>query len=203
MLPFTSFEELIGFLRMKPTIAIAKACIHRILRLALLQSKIRPPDAADKINVRIFLAAYMIVCFPTNVFERIGPTEQALLDAARRMLETFEGICLAVHGADRPSVAQLPRPLMERLPGEVREYLDRFAAWRVPDEARLVGRIERALLAVLQARAEAGAGAAGLNAAELEGQAARLREKLAKLAGTDAVDRVEAAARASSVQLHA
>ena len=186
---------------MNPTIVTCKACLQRLYLRALLQNKNHTADAVEKLNVRIFLAAYMIVCFPTNVFERIGPTEQALLDAARRMLETFEGICLAVHGADRPSVAQLPRPLMERLPGEVREYLDRFAAWRVPDEARLVGRIERALLAVLQARAEAGAGAAGLNAAELEGQAARLREKLAQLAGADAVARVEAAARASGVLL--
>ena len=56
---------------------------------------------------------------------------------------------------------------------------------------------------MLQARAEAGTGAAGLNAAELEGQAARMREKLAQLAGADAVERVEAATRASSVQLHA
>ena len=56
---------------------------------------------------------------------------------------------------------------------------------------------------MLQARAEAGTGAAGLNAAELEGQAARMREKLAQLAGADAVERVEAATRASIVQLHA
>ena len=143
----------------------------------------------------------MIVCFPSNVFERIGPVEQQLLDAATRMLETFEGICAALHGADRPSAAQLPRSLTGRLPGALREYMARFGAWRAPDEARLAGRIERALLAVLQAQAQLAAeGAAGSGVgAELAVQAGRLREKLGQIGGAGAVERVEAAARASRV----
>ena len=80
-----------------------------------------------------------------------------------------------------------------------KEYLERFAEWKEPDEARLVRRIERALLALLQAQAQLGAAADAAVQAVLAEQADRLRRKLAQLGGAAAVERAEAAFRASGV----
>ena len=166
-----------------------------------MRHKFALPDGAapEKINVRVFLAAYMMVCFPTNVFERIGHLEQAALDAARRMLAVFEAMLVALHGHGRSSFAQLPPHLTAEFPAAVKEYVDRFSDWKVPDEARLIGRIERALLAVLQAQMQLGPATDAPGRAELAEQAGRLRQKLVQLSGESAAEHVEAAARASGV----
>jgi hypothetical protein len=184
-----------------PTIARCKACLERLLRLCACRHKldVRQAVAPDKINTRVFLAAYMVVCFPTNVFERIGPLEQAVLDSAGRMLASFESICTALRGDERRAFSQLPAALTSALPAAVKEYLERFAEWKEPDEARLVGRIERALLALLQAQAQLGAAADAAVQAELAEQVDRLRRKLVQLGGAAAAGRVEAAFRASGV----
>jgi hypothetical protein len=191
----------VRFLRSQQTIARSKACLQRLLRLSAFRHKLDIQESAPaKIKTREFLAAYMIACFPANVFESIGPLEQAVLDAAGRMLAIFERICAALRGDGRQAFSQLPAELTAALPVAVQAYLDRFMEWKVPDEARLARRIERALLAVLQAQAQAGTAAdAPVLTAALTEQAGRLREKLAQLAGAEAVARVEAAMRASGV----
>ena len=115
------------------------------------------------------------------------------------MLTTFESICTALLGGDRPAFSQLPADLTSALPAAVKEYLERFAEWKVPDEARLARRIERALLAVLQAQVQLGTAADAPVQAVLTEQGDRLRQKLAQLSGAEAVERVEAALRASGV----
>ena len=78
-----SFETLVIFLREKSTIAIAKACLQRIHLLSTFRHG--SPDHAlepDNVNIRVFLAAFMIAFRPTHVFESMGSREQTLFDAA-------------------------------------------------------------------------------------------------------------------------
>ena len=118
-------------------------------KIRRLQSKMRPPDAADQVNVRIFLAAHMIVCFPTNFFERIAPCQadagdvRGHLPRGARREPALGGAApgsRSMSGRGSCKLSGFFRPQGKiRLAHEVR-YLGRFAAWRVPDVARLVGR---------------------------------------------------------------
>jgi hypothetical protein len=187
------------FLRSNTTISRSKACLERIYRISMshLKSENLPNQAeTSKVNVRVFLAAYMIVCFPAHVFETMGLLEQTLLQSARHLLDIFEQICLALHCDDGVPTTKLPRALAEEFPAALAAYLSRFSEWKEPDEAKLVGRIEMALLALVRAQRQLKATDA-LEAAELSAQIERLREKLLQLGGTAAVGRFEAAAVAA------
>ena len=78
-------------LREKSVIAVTRACLQRIHLLAtfLHGSPSRTMDP-ECVNVRVFLAAFMIAYRPTHVFESMGALEQALLESAIPLLETFE-----------------------------------------------------------------------------------------------------------------
>ena len=201
------------FLRQKSTIKTAKQCLYRLHRIAALQHKAvapaataQPPAGTVKVNVREFLAAYMLIGFPAYTFANPnGELEQRLVESGRRMLETFEGICDAVRAMDTPSPAALPRPLTERFPEDFHEYLRCFRAWKVPDESQLAQRILHALRAIYEARATLAADPHETRTpgvmAQLNEQYAKLTvtRKLAQINGQEAVDNFEAAMRASAV----
>ncbi len=204
-----SFEELVPFLRRQSTIKTAKQCLYRLHRIAALQHQAvvpvattQPPAGTVKVNVREFLAAYMLIGFPAYTFANPnGELEQRLVESGKRMLETFEGICDALRAMDTPSPAALPRPLTERFPEDFHEYLRCFRAWKVPDESQLAQRILRALRAIYEARLTLTADPHEPPAvmAELNQQYAQLTRKLAQISGQEAVDNFEAAMRASAV----
>ncbi len=88
-----SFEALVVFLRERRTIARARACLWRIHWLTERRhgewaEEIRAAAAdgrpAVTVNVRVFLAAFMIAARPAHVFDSPGaPLESALLEASR------------------------------------------------------------------------------------------------------------------------
>ena len=80
-----SFEDLIVFLRKKEIIAITKACLQRVHLSCTFRHHIQY-QTNEKVNVRVFLAGYMIAYCPTHVFESMGVLEHALLNAASPLL---------------------------------------------------------------------------------------------------------------------
>jgi hypothetical protein len=194
-----SFEDLMRSLRSESTISLSKACVERVYRLSTSHSEVdgsQKLSSTSKVNVRVFLAAYMIVCFPAHVFESMGLLEQILLQAARHLLETFEKICFLLQGNDIRSFTDLPRALTDQFPAALAEYLSRFSEWKEPDQEMLVGRIERALFALVRAQRQLGT-TESPEAVELLAQTERLRAKLLQLGGAEAVGRFEAAAAAA------
>ena len=61
-----SFEELVALLRTKKVIQTTKHIFQRFLKLAAAMESDNPTEERPvvKINIRIVLAMYMIVCFP-------------------------------------------------------------------------------------------------------------------------------------------
>ena len=87
------FERLIEYLREKATISRTKDCLERFHRMCNLMHKVQKKDSPpEKVNVRIFLAVYMIVDHPAHVFESMGELEQKLLASAQKLLNIFEEI---------------------------------------------------------------------------------------------------------------
>ena len=141
-----SFESLVAFLRTMPVIDITKKCLHRIYLLSTLTCE----SSIDYsyVNVRIFLSSYMIAYYPTYVFESMEPLEQKLFDVAVPLTVKFENICNIIKSSEYHSFLELSKDFIIVL----HEYLKRFKAWKVHDEARLICRIKYALTALYQAQ---------------------------------------------------
>ena len=146
-----SFESLVVLLREKPIISVTKACLQRIHLLSTFRhgspSKALSPE---NVNVRVFLAGFMIAYRPTHVFESMGVLEIALLEAATPLIAVFEKICRIVHIGG--SFMAVSHELTKDFPTLLFEFLKRFKAWKVPDEAKLTCRIKHALIALYQAQ---------------------------------------------------
>ena len=183
-----SFESLVVLLREKPIINVTKAALQRIHLLSTFRhgspSKALTPE---NVNVRVFLAGFMIAYRPTHVFEAMGPLEKALYEAAIPLLKTFQNICSVVktHG----SFQAVPSELTENFPTMLFEYLKRFKAWKIPDEAKLTCRIKHALIALYQAEEHLPFDEPEDSKLKIEfrTQIERLRSKLLQIAGHAAV----------------
>jgi hypothetical protein len=195
-----SFETLVIFLREKSTIAIARACLQRIHLLSTFRHG--SPDHAlepDNVNIRVFLAAFMIAFRPTHVFESMGSREQTLFDAALPLLTSFQRIIERVASAG--SFQAVPGDLTERFPVMLFEYLKCFKAWKVPDEAKLTCRIKHALIALYQAEGHLPPDEPGNSKlrAEFRTQITRLRSKLQQIAGDGELTKFDADFSANTV----
>ena len=183
-----SFDSLVVMLREKPVIDATRTCLQRIHMLTTFRhgspSKALAPE---NVNVRVFLAGYMVAYRPTHVFESMGTLEQALCDAAKPLLAAFERIWrLLLSGK---SFSEVPHQLTRNFPTLLFEYLKRFKAWKVPDEAKLTCRIKHALIALYQAHEHLPPDEpedSKLNV-EFRTQIERLRTKLQQIAGADAL----------------
>ena len=97
------------------------------------------------INIRIFLAGFMI--------------EHALLEAATQLISSFEKIMDAIKRAGATgSFHDVPSDLTKEFPTLLFKYLKAFKAWKVPDEAKLTNSITNQASA---SRAVSGGGAGG------------------------------------------
>jgi hypothetical protein len=175
-------------LREPLVVAAAKRCLWRIHTLVSMRHGV--PAGANiptTINVRVFLAAYMISCRPSHVFETMGQLEQPLLEVSRALIESFERIAGAVVAAG--SFQPVDHSLTEGFAPLLLEFMRCFHAWKVPDEAKLVSRIRHALFALYDAREHLPADEPvdSRLSVELHTQTERLRRKLAQIGGQAAL----------------
>ena len=189
-----SFESLVVKLREKPVIATTKALLQRVHLLCTFRhGSPRRALAPENVNVRVFLAAYMIAYRSTHVFESMGALEHPLLEAATKLLACFESIVGVLRENDG-HFAKAPHALTSAFPTLLFEYLKCFKAWKVPDEAKLLCRIRHALIALYQAEAHLPADEPDDSRLKVEfrTQIERLRSKLQQIAGADALAQFDA-----------
>ena len=197
-----SFEALVVLLREKPIIAVSKACLQRIHLLSTFRHG-SPSNAVtpESVNVRVFLAASMIAYRPTHVFESMGALEQALYQSANPLLTTFERICSCIRSSPGRCFREVPHELTKDFAGMLFEYLERFKAWKVPDDAKLTCRIRHALVALYQAQERLPPDEPDDSKLSIEfrTQIERLRTKLRQIAGEDALSQLDGQRRAGLV----
>jgi len=190
-----SFETLVVALRERPLISAMRAALQRMHLLATFRhgspSKSLSPE---NVNVRVFLAAYMIAYRPTHVFEAMGAMEQALFESAVPMLNEFHAMCDALMQAPFRHFQMVPAALTKEFPTTLFEFLRRFKAWKVPDEAKLSCRIRHALVALYQAEEHLPPDEPSNSKLKIEfrTQIDRLRGKLQQIAGQEALDKFDA-----------
>jgi hypothetical protein len=147
--------------------------------------------APQHVNVRVFLASFMIAYFPANVFENMGPLEKALFDVATPLIECFElitgAISRGIHFKD------VKRSMTKDFTTLLYNYLCHFKAWKVPDEKKLVARIQHALVALYDAHGHLPPNESRDSKLNIEfrTQIGRLRIKLVKIAGQETLDKFD------------
>lgn len=146
-LAFYSFNQLMNHLRDKNVIRATQRCFCRVHCLAVF-SRLSPRVVTVErvVNIRVIMAAYMIVYHPDSVFEQIRELETDLSEAAANMLRGFNAIIelLCEHG----NFALVPAALVAPFPADVVDFLDAFDAWKTPDMAKLLNRVKAAMLAI-------------------------------------------------------
>ena len=189
-----SFEALVVLLREKPLISAVRRALQRVHLLSTFRhgspSKSLTPD---NVNVRVFLAGYMIAHRPTHVFESMGRLEQALFEISVPLLNEFHSICDSLLSSPGKCFAAVPTNLTKEFPTTLFEFLKRFKAWKVPDEAKLTCRIQHALNALYQAEMHLPPDEPQDSKLKLEfiAQITRLREKLRQIAGQSTLDKFD------------
>jgi hypothetical protein len=144
------FEDLVNLLKNPDAVKRVKLCLERFHRLSNLVNKVTISSSSkepQKVQVRIFMAAYMIVAYPGDVLEdKTAPAAVAVLESAQEVLRIFEAILKSANAPFR----NLPSDISKSLPPAIFKYMDDFKAWKVPDEAKLIQRIKHALVALCQ-----------------------------------------------------
>ena len=189
-----SFESLVVFLREKPVIAAMRAALQRMHMLSTFRHGSPSKSLApENVNVRVFLAAFMIAFRPTHVFESMGTLEQALFESSVPLLSQFERMCNTLLAAPRPCFQMVPYDQSCNFPTTLFEYLRRFKAWKVPDEAKLTCRIKHALNALFDAEEHLPPDEPEDSKLKIEfrEQITRLRSKLQQIAGQEALDKYD------------
>ena len=189
-----SFQSLVEFLRQRPVIAAMKAALQRIHYLATFRHGSPSRSLApENINVRVFLAAFMIAYRPTHVFENMGPLERDLFEAGVPLLSMFETICKTLLHAQHKHFQNVPANQTKDFPTTLFEYLRRFKAWKVPDEAKLIARISNALVALYEAHLHLPPDEPQDSDLNVEFRASidRLRGKLEQIGGPEAIQKFD------------
>ena len=207
-----SFETMVSHLRESEVISAAKACLQRVHFMS--NSLHGLPEGMlnhDNVNVRTFLAAFLIVHRPNHVFEMMGERETTLKESATVMLRSFENILVkiqekcsratatattsmmmaATSGVSHPSPGDDNRQIISKdfIPSLFR-YLTDFKRWKVQDEANLIRRIMRALVALYEAEAQLPLDEPEDSSVkkEFRTQVERLRSKMLQVGGQEKLD---------------
>ena len=188
------------FLRQPEVISTSKACLQRIHLLCTFRHG--SPSRAlapENVNVRVFLAGFMIAYRPTHVFESMGALEQALLDSTTPLIITFDKICQILN--EKRFFSAVPHELTKDFPTMLFNYLRCFKAWKVPDEAKLTCRIKHALIALYQAEGHLPSDEPDDSKLKIEfrTQIERLRNKLLQIAGAEVLAKFDEDRLASAV----
>jgi len=170
-----------------------EALLRRVHHVSTLRHRAHTPSLGPQsVNVRVFLAGYMIAHKPSHVFESMGALEQSLSEVACQLLGTFQTIIDAVRDSPHRSFSSVPSELLLNFLVQLARYFESFKAWKVPDEAKLISRVKHALIGLYQAELSLPA-TEPLDSpvrVELKSQINRLRTKVQRIGGPAALEQL-------------
>ncbi|KAI9671842.1 MAG: hypothetical protein M1831_003370 [Alyxoria varia] len=92
-------------------------------------------EKSDETNVRHFLSAFMILGHATDVFSKHGDQEQHLIEKAKELLISFEGILYEMTSSRR---CFAPATHIETLSQAYSAYLNALSAWKSEDASVMI-----------------------------------------------------------------
>jgi T-complex protein 11 len=185
-----TFADLSTQLREPALIKVMKLLLHRVCVLTAEGVRNHPgAEETKNVNVRVFIASFMMAYHASNVFESINKLETDLQAASVAMLNVFDELCLSITSSKRGTDIKDAIKKALSFPGVLHTYLKAFQAWKLPDEAKIADRIRHALTALYQAEdhlVEGDTDTPQLRR-EFRVQQERLRSKLVQIAGEKAL----------------
>ncbi|EKX51596.1 hypothetical protein GUITHDRAFT_102857 [Guillardia theta CCMP2712] len=154
-------------------------------------------ETVEQFNVRVLMAAFLVVNRPGSCFESIGHLEQQVQHAAADLVTTLRHICSSIESSRAQPLTQHDwsswRPFLKQL----NVYLARFKDWKVPDEHKLTERIKHALLALYRAESHLSPDVQEYMPMkeEFRAQKAKLRAKMLQIAGAQGLESFDEALR--------
>jgi hypothetical protein len=140
------FSDLSAEMRDPTVLKTMKNILNRVCVLTADGVRICPgSEETEHVNVRVFMYSFLIVHHSDNVFVRINAVEEELIKRSRAMLKVFDKMCLAILSSR--SMTDLRNAAFESIQfrGLLYYYLKAFQAWRLPDESKLIARMEHAI----------------------------------------------------------
>lgn len=133
------FNESARFIQGDDVRSKGKRCVTQVMeKCHRMHSNIQMKEMKS----RIFLSAYLIICYPNSVFEELGHVETSLLEASVAMINAFDAVCQQIHDG-----LSIPPPMTRTLLETYNAFMQQFMDWKIPDEINLLQRIEYALIA--------------------------------------------------------
>lgn len=175
----------------------SRKCWGRLQTISNNMRKGVPMENDDIINVRVLLAAYMIVHRTACVFESMDSTlEQKVLQSGIEMLKNTESLIAFISRQGKHFAwAKVSQEMMTTFAESIRQYKDDFKKWRMMDETKLLLRIKNALYALYQAMRHLPTQdlttADQRLAQEFNVQIARLRSKIVQISGQEALSALD------------
>jgi hypothetical protein len=135
----------------------------------------------------------MIVLFPSDVFEESNQLVTACQDSAKLLLQCFEDIIQQILSRD-VTFRNVDYDLRASFATILFDFMGKFNAWKVPDEAKLICRIKHALIALYNAESHLPHDEPVDSKLKLEfrTQIERFRTKLQQIAGVEALETFDA-----------
>lgn len=146
-----SLEQLVQFIQLKQTIQIARITLQHIHFSCIARHGQNASQRPHQINVRFFLASYMVVFHSQEVFEEIGEKERSLIEAAKTLVQSFQLICENIKDHNF-KFSRVPFSLTQGFQGELFYYLDCFKTWKEPDEKMKMERLKIGIIGFTRAR---------------------------------------------------
>ncbi len=122
-----------------------KAALIRVIKLTQYRNKWRN-TLPNTINVRVFLAAYIMVHYTNNAFENVDERNAAVRTSAAELLQEFHHIIGQVDATGTFFGAQTA--FIVRLD----EFARAFAAWKAENDTTFRPRLRAAIVALLEAQ---------------------------------------------------
>lgn len=173
-------------IRTPKTMKITKLFLTRAVKVALAISP--GPSVLQRFNIRNFLSAFLIACFPANVFSDVGAVEHGVMNAARALLACVESITADLSAGT--VFHELPRDRLASLPRLLNEYETAFVAWKTPGMRMMAARMEGAIVQLIAAMEETPEDNAEARA-ELARQIDRVRAKYLQVVGQTELDAMD------------
>ena len=188
-----SFDSLVVFLRGKDLISASKACLQRIYYLCISRhGSSNTSFSFENDNIKVFLSVYMIACHPNSIFDNMGTVENELYKASIPLITTFQNICNVIHLSNN-SFHDVSHDLTKDFLSLLFKYVECFKEWKLQDEIVFVGRIKNALSALYNAKKQLPHNEPDNSHIKIEllTQINQLRNKLEKIAGSEALVQFE------------
>jgi hypothetical protein len=186
------FDHLALHLRANTTVNGVRQLVQRLQRLSVEVPKV--PAAATvpvppTVNIRVYLAAYMVHYFPGNVLREVDATTIQMQGATANLLAFMDRAVPALAEGGLFREEEFGADFLQLL----RQYINAFQLWKTPDSIRFQDHLKNVLrmaMAALSVLSETEPETE--ECFETRAQIDRLRAQLLVIGGQEAVDAFDA-----------